>query len=115
MPADHEAQSQVKDEEAVAGRKKEYGSAEFKRAGKAAPRAMQERSARIRRAIVADHSAHDIAKQATISELEAAMKTFTMRVDTAREQRDRHFSRAREGEVACERETNLHRQQTTML
>ena len=28
-----------------------------------------------------------------------------MRVDTAREQRDRHFSRAHEGEGACERET----------
>ena len=28
-----------------------------------------------------------------------------MRVDTAREQRDRHFSRAHGGEVACERET----------
>ena len=27
-----------------------------------------------------------------------------MKVDTAREQRDRHFSRAREGEVVCERE-----------
>ena len=68
---------------------------------------MQERSVRIRRAIAADRSANDTAKQATISELEAAMKTFTMRVDTAREQRDRQFSRAREGEVACERENNL--------
>ena len=34
----------------------------------------------------------------------AAMKTLAW-VDTAREQKDRHFSRAREGEVACERET----------
>ena len=32
------------------------------------------------------------------------MKT-RVRVDTAREQRDRPFSRAREGEVACKRET----------
>ena len=38
-----------------------------------------------------------------------------MRVDTAREQRDRHFSRAREGEVACERETNPQRQQTHIV
>ena len=43
-------------------------------------------------------------------ESEAAMKTL-MRVDTAREQRDRHFSRAREGELAFERETSPHRQQ----
>ena len=68
-----------------------------------------------RHAVVADRSAHDTAKQETITELEAAMKTFVMRVDTAREQRDRHFSRAREGEVTCERETNLHKQQTTLL
>ena len=32
-----------------------------------------------------------------------AMKTFTMRVDTAHKQRNRHFSRAREGEVTCEK------------
>ena len=38
-----------------------------------------------------------------------------MRVDTAREQRDRHFSRAREEEVACERETNPHRQQKALM
>ena len=69
-------------------------------------RVNQERSVR-KDAIVADRSAHDTAKQATISELEAAMKTFVMKVDTAREQRDWHFSRAREGEVTCERETNL--------
>ena len=37
-------------------------------------------------------------------ESETAMKTLVW-VDTAREQRDTHFSRAREGEVACERET----------
>ena len=47
-------------------------------------------------------------------ESEAAMKTLT-RVDTAREQRDRHFSRTREGEAACERETSLHRQQNALL
>ena len=64
-------------------------------------RVNQERSVR-KDAIVADRSAHDTAKQATISELEAAMKTFVMKVDTAREQRDRRFSRAREGEVTCE-------------
>ena len=46
-------------------------------------------------------------------EYEAAMKTL-MRVDTACEQRDRHFSRAREGEVACERETSPHRQQNAL-
>ena len=63
---------------------------------------MQERSVRIRRAIAADRSA-----QATIPELEAAMKTFTLRVDPVRKQRERHFIRAREGEVACERENNL--------
>ena len=69
---------------------------------------MQERSVRIRRAIAADRSANETAKQATISELQAAMKTFTMRVDTALEQRDRRFSRAREGKVACENEDNPH-------
>ena len=47
-------------------------------------------------------------------ESEAAMKTH-MRVDTAREQRDRHFSRAREGEVASETETSPHRQQNALL
>ena len=47
-------------------------------------------------------------------ESEAAMKTL-MRVDTAREQTDRHFSQAREEEVACERETSLHRQQNALL
>ena len=34
----------------------------------------------------------DTEMQVTIPELEAPMKTFVMRVDTAREQRDRHFS-----------------------
>ena len=68
----------------------------------ARPRVMQERSVRIRHAIVADRSAHDTAKQVTISELQAGLKTFTMRVNTARKQRD--FSRAREREVACEKE-----------
>ena len=38
-----------------------------------------------------------------------------MKVDTAREQRDRHFSRAREGRVACDRETSPHRQQNASL
>ena len=47
---------------------------------------MQERSVRVRRAIVADRSAHDTAKQATISELEGAIETITMRMDTARKQ-----------------------------
>ena len=39
-------------------------------------------------------------------ESESAMKTLIVRVDTAREQRDRHFSRARVEEVACERESS---------
>ena len=37
-----------------------------------------------------------------------------MRVDTALEQRDRHFSQTREGEVPCERETDPHRQQNAL-
>ena len=36
VPADHEAQSQARDEEAAAERKKEDGSAEFKNVVKAA-------------------------------------------------------------------------------
>ena len=42
------------------------------------------------------------------------MTTF-MRVDTACEKRDGHFSQTREGEVACEKETNPHRQQNALL
>ena len=53
---------------------------------------MQERSVRIRRAIAADRSANETAKQATISELQAAMKTFTVRVDTALEHRETDIS-----------------------
>ena len=49
---------------------------------------MQERRVRIRRAIEADRSANETAKQATISELQAAMKNFTVRLDTALEHRD---------------------------
>ena len=49
-------------------------------------------ASKIRRAIAANRSANDNEKQPAIPEFEASMKTFVLRVDTAREQRDRQFS-----------------------
>ena len=60
-------------------------------------RRVQETSVRIRRAIAADCSTNDTAKQAT----------RTRETDTS--------ARAREREEACERKTNPHRQQTKLL
>ena len=120
--ADHEARSQVKvrEKSSIAGRRR---SQETSNEVSTAPQC--KRHSRSRRTITTDRTSNrephavcggnDTAKLANrpdrtrylicycCPESEAAMKTL-MRVDTAGEQCDRHFSRAREGEVACERE-----------
>ena len=65
---------------------------------------VQGMSVRKRRAIAADHSANDTAKRATISGMLLLSRVC-----------GRDENRTRDGEVACERETNLRLQQNALF